>query len=139
MTCCKAALYNDLMTVETDFWRTQANYDLTVAELLYQQGVYRYCVFFRHLALEKRLKGILLERTGLTESPHSHRLLNLARRVGVNLPPSYHEFLRELTEYSTAARYPKPQELVDYNRDMAERILDQTREVYEWLNSRTAS
>ena len=128
------------MTLPTEHWAAQADYDLSVADLLYQQGVYRYCVFFCHLALEKRLKAILLERTGRSEPPYTHRLNNLARRAGVNLSNDYRVFMQDLTDHSTAARYPSSDTSEDiYSKDSAERILNQTREVYEWLNSRTAS
>ena len=127
------------MTLPTEHWAAQADYDLSVADLLYQQEVYRYCVFFCHLALEKRLKAILLERTGRREPPYTHNLRTLARDIRANLPPGYYDFVVGMTRHSVAARYPKPIDLAFYNRDNATNILNRTREVHEWLKSMSAS
>ena len=127
------------MVLEGERWAAQADYDLSVAELLYQQEVYRYCVFFCHLALEKRLKAILLERTGRREPPHTHGLRTLARGARVNLSYNHYRFLASMEDHSIKARYPKPDDLAFYSRNNAADILSRTREVYEWLKSMSAS
>ena len=128
MTCCNAVLYNSFMVLPTEHWAAQADYDLSVANLLYQQSAYRYCVFFCHLALEKRLKAILLERTGRREPPHSHNLRTLARGIRASLPQDYYMFLIHMTAHSIVARYPEPDDLALYNRGNATAILSRTRE-----------
>ena len=127
------------MTLPTEHWAAQADYDLSVADLLYQQGVYRYCVFFCHLALEKRLKAILLERTGRSEPQYTHNLRTLVRGVRANLPPGYYDFVVGMTDHSVVARYPEPEDFALYGRDNVTDILNRTREVHEWLKSMSAS
>ena len=126
------------MVLEGERWAAQADYDLSVAQLLYQQEVYRYCVFFCHLALEKRLKAILVGSTG-RRAPHTHNLRTLAREVRVNPPYNHYRFLIDMTEHSIRTRYPEPEHLAFYNRDNVADILNRTREVYEWLKSMSAS
>ena len=125
------------MVLPIEHWMTQADYDLSVAELLYQQEVYRYCVFFCHLALEKRLKAMLVEHIGLAEPPRIHNLLDLAGIVGIDLPDEYEAFLGNLSKHSVSARYP--QSLDEYTAGIADSILSGTMEVYEWLQSTTVS
>ena len=125
------------MELPGELWLAQADYDLSVAQLLYQQEVYRYCVFFCHLALEKALKGIVLEHGATSRPPRIHNLNRLARIAGIDMPSGYTELLSYLSAQSVSARYPN--DLSGYNADIAYDVLLQTNEVYEWLRARTAS
>ena len=125
------------MVLEGERWAAQADYDLSVAQLLYQQEVYRYCVFFCHLALEKRLKAMIVEYADVAEPPRIHNLIDLADIVGIDLPNEYEMFLGSLSKQSVLARYP--QSLDEYTEDIATPTLSRTMEVYEWLNSMIAS
>ena len=65
-----AAMWHSLKWLHGAFYRTLGDAGrlcLSVADLLYQQEVYRYCVFFCHLALEKRLKALVMEHAGVAE------------------------------------------------------------------------
>lgn len=125
------------MVLPTGRWATQADYDLSVAELLYQHEVYRYCIFFCHLALEKLLKALVVERLGLAEPPRMHNLIDLADIAGIDLSNDYELFLGNLSKQWVSARYPQPDD--EYTADFADSILSKTTEVYEWLKSMTAS
>lgn len=61
------------MLAETTEWLAQAEYDIGTAESLYQIGTaeslyqarrYIYTIFMCHLAVEKGLKALLVEKTG---------------------------------------------------------------------------
>lgn len=120
------------MADASERWQAQAEYDLSVAELLYRQSVYRYCVFFCHLSLEKRLKAMFIERTGIQNPPRTHNLIELAGDVGIDLPAEYHDFMLELSKQSIAARYPEDS-VYRYDEELAASTLSQVREVQEWL------
>ena len=126
------------MADASERWQAQAEYDLGVAELLYRQSVYRYCVFFCHLALEKQLKAMFIERTGIQSPQRTHDLVDLAGDAGIDLPAEYHGFMLELSKQSVAARYPEDSEY-RYNEELAASTLSQVREVQEWLKSKIAS
>ena len=125
------------MADASERWQAQAEYDLSVAELLYRQSVYRYCVFFCHLALEKQLKAILIERSGIQNPPRTHNLIDLAGDAGIDLPAEYYGFMLELSKQSIAARYPEDS-VYRYDEELAASTLSQVREVQEWLKSKTA-
>ena len=126
------------MADASERWQAQAEYDLSVAELLYRQSVYRYCVFFCHLALEKQLKAMFIERTGFESPPRTHDLIDLAGDVGINFSAEYHGFMLDLSEQSVAARYPEDS-IYRYNEELAASTLSQAKEVHEWLKSKIAS
>ena len=126
------------MADASERWQAQAEYDLGVAELLYRQSVYRYCVFFCHLALEKQLKAMFIERTGIQSPQRTHDLVDLAGDVGIDLPVEYHDFMFDLSKQSIAARYPEDSVYL-YNEEVAASTLSQVREVQEWLKSKIAS
>ena len=126
------------MADASERWQAQAEYDLSVAELLYRQSVYRYCVFFCHLALEKQLKAMLIERTGDNDPPRTHDLIDIAGDAGIDLPAEYYGLMVELSKQSVAARYPEDS-IYRYNEELAASTLSQVREVHEWLKSKTAS
>ena len=44
------------------YWVTEAEEALTVADHLLERGDYSYALFFGHLAIEKILKGLYVER-----------------------------------------------------------------------------
>lgn len=125
------------MADASERWQAQAEYDLSVAELLYRQSVYRYCVFFCHLSLEKQLKAMFIERTGIQNPSRTHDLIDLAGDVGIDLPAEYYDFMLELSKQSVAARYPEDS-VYRYDEELAASTLSQVREVQEWLKSKTA-
>ena len=126
------------MADASERWQAQAEYDLSVAELLYRQSVYRYCVFFCHLALEKQLKAMFIERTGIQSPPRIHNLVEIAGDVGIDVPAEYYGFMVELSKQSIAARYPEDS-VYRYDEEHAASTLSQAREVQEWLKSKIAS
>ena len=126
------------MADASERWQAQAEYDLSVADLLYRQSVYRYCVFFCHLSLEKQLKAMFIERTGDEDPPRTHDLVGLAALIGIDLSAEYQDFMFDLSNQSVDTRYFE--DSVDrYNEEYAASTLSQVKEVHEWLKSKTAS
>ena len=59
------------------YWVTEAEEALTVADHLFEKGDYSYALFFGHLAIEKLLKALYIERQK-EHAPPIHNLLRLA-------------------------------------------------------------
>ena len=121
------------MEPQTERWLALSEYDMGVAELLYQQEVYRYAVFFCQLGLEKLLKAILLERSGRNEPPRTHNLASLVERAGLYLPGEHLVFLEIISHLATDTRYPENDSL--YTRGFCERMMSGSQEVHQWLKS----
>lgn len=88
-----------------EYWRSGARYDLGVASALLKARKYPYALFMGHLALEKLLKALVVERTK-NHAPFTHSLLSLAEKSGLDLPPGYRDILSEIMEFHLKGRYP---------------------------------
>lgn len=52
------------MRPETVEWLRQSDYDIGTAEAMYNTSRYVYTAFMCQLAIEKAIKGLIVERTG---------------------------------------------------------------------------
>jgi HEPN domain-containing protein len=124
------------MSSASKHWTEQARYDLDTARAMFDSGRYLYVLFCCQQAVEKMLKAIIAERTkGLP--PRLHQLMRLAEVAGLEVSGERAEFLRELSAYYIQTRYPE--EIKDLasqaKEEGAQRVLDHTEEVLQWLNS----
>lgn len=87
------------------YWLAAAEKDLPVMQHLFDNGDYHYCLFIGHLALEKVLKAVYVNKKG-KEAPYKHGLLKLAKSAGLELTTEQQRLLDETTGYNIAARYP---------------------------------
>lgn len=81
------------------------NYDMDVANALYEKKKYPYALFMGHLALEKLLKSLVVKTTK-EHAPYTHSLEKLARRAKIDFPKQMQIKLREFMEFHFEARYP---------------------------------
>ena len=93
------------MRPETIEWLRQSEYDIGTAEAMYNSGRYVYTAFMCQLAVEKILKGLIVERTGDTP-PKTRNLIHLAKIAKVELPESQLEFIAVLNMAGVGTRYP---------------------------------
>ncbi|MEO0127555.1 MAG: HEPN domain-containing protein [candidate division WOR-3 bacterium] len=56
---------------EINYWLTAAAHDLDVAEFLFKNGRYDWCLFIAHLVLEKTLKAFYVRDNGKNAPTHS--------------------------------------------------------------------
>jgi len=119
-----------------DKWAERAHYDLDTAQAMFEAGRNLYVLFCCQQAVEKMLKALIVRRTGQFP-PRVHQLMRLADAGSVRVDAQTAAFLRELSGYYIPTRYPgeAPDPAVDVKREEASRILNQTREFMEWLNS----
>src|SRR6056297_2829913 len=93
------------MKSKVDYWINSANHDLEVAETLFQNGKYDWCLFIAHLVLEKTLKACYV-KFHKAFPPRSHDLVRLADLVGIRLDDATLEFLDSFNTFNISTRYP---------------------------------
>ena len=118
-------------------WLTQANYDMDTADYMFRGGRYMYAVFMCHLSLEKALKGRYAEKLG-KEPPKTHNLLYLLEKMKLALPEDLFDFISTLNRVSVPTRYPDDLQriLKDYDKKKTKEVLDQSKQVLQWLSAR---
>lgn len=120
------------MRKETTSWRMQAERDLISAENALKSQDYYMVAFLCQQAVEKSLRALILHTK--REFYPSHSLIYLGKTV--NIPKTFHSFLRELTPQYTISRYPNatgevPSEL--YDEEIASNFLKKSKEVLQWI------
>ena len=115
-------------------WISRSEYDLKTAEAMLKAGRYLYVVFCSQQAIEKRLKAIIVERSGQMP-PRIHDLTRLADEAGVSSSEDQTHLLKELNNYYLESRYPEEQRILaeQTEKEFAQRILEQTKEYIAWL------
>jgi len=117
-------------------WISRAQYDLDTARIVLEAGRHVYVLFFCQQAIEKKLKGIIVERTGKMP-PRVHNLVALAETAGIAADEVRSDFLRALTDYYVETRYPEGLggEGADVDRQLAEEYLGKTEDLLQWLTT----
>jgi HEPN domain-containing protein len=115
-------------------WFTQAEYDMSTADYMFDGGRYFYVVFMCHLSIEKALKGLYLKK--LTEEPPKvHNLIYLLNKISLKPPEAIGRFMVKLNEASIPTRYPEDIDKLqkDYTQDTVRGIIAQAKETLEWI------
>ncbi|MBF0098798.1 MAG: HEPN domain-containing protein [Magnetococcales bacterium] len=115
-------------------WRQGSDEDLEAAELMIQAGKLRHGLFFLHLSVEKIIKAHLWRVTG-DYPPKIHNLIRLLQLAQLSLERSQSELLTRLNRYCLEGRYAE-EVATPPEPELAREILQQTREVQEWLRNR---
>ena len=119
------------------YWLEGAEYDMGVAESLFQARRYPYALFFGHLALEKLLKALVVKETR-KHAPYTHSLPLLASKLTSAIPEEITLKLSRFMEFYLESRYPE-QQLTFYkkcNKDFTEQNLAEINKVFQWLRER---
>ncbi len=85
-------------------WKESAMDDWAVAESLFRDEKYSYCLFFCHLALEKLLKAIIIKNADQTP-PITHNIVNLLNEAGLSYVKLTKNELDEISTFNVEARY----------------------------------
>ena len=122
-----------------DYWLTEAEESLRVAEHLVEKADYSYALFFGHLAVEKLLKALYALRLK-EHAPPIHNLLRLARTLGLALNQIQTDTLIRISAFNIEARYPDMKR--DFRRTCTPEYTDQQmvaiKEMFAWLRSQQA-
>ena len=119
---------------QIQFWIISAAHDLPVAESLFEQRHYSWCLFIGHLLLEKLLKAFYV-RDNMQMPPRTHDLVKLANAITLKFDDAQLQFLSKVNDFNIEARYPDDK-LVFYKictREFAESNLHAIKEMYKWL------
>jgi len=119
------------------YWCDSARHDLESAESIFGSGRYDWCLFVGHLAVEKILKAIFVDKNDDVSPPKIHNLVRLAELAKVELNDEQKFILDQINDFNLQTRYPD-YKLEFYKRCNAEysRIhLDKIKEFHVWFNS----
>ncbi|MFH2093243.1 MAG: HEPN domain-containing protein [Pseudomonadota bacterium] len=119
-----------------DFWTSEAEESLHVADHLFEKKDYSYALFFGHLAVEKILKAVLV-KNAKEPVPRSHNLLRLAKEAHLGITEEQKHLLIRITAFNLETRYP------DYKKEFRKKCtlqftaseLKKIKEVFIWLKS----
>ncbi len=119
------------------YWRDSAQHDLESAESIFSSGRYDWCLFVGHLALEKILKAIFVERNDDMVPPKIHNLVRLSELSKIELNDEQKFVLDQINDFNLQARYPdyKLEFYKRCNADYARTNLDKIKEFHAWFNS----
>lgn len=117
-----------------DYWLESAAHDLDVAETLFQNKKYDWCLFIGHLVIEKVLKAHYTKHTG-EFPPRIHNLLKLAEETPLPLTDEQKILLSDINRFNIETRYP------DYKKtfyklctkEFTEEYLAKIKEMHAWL------
>jgi HEPN domain-containing protein len=90
-----------------------------------------------HLALEKFLKALIIEKTQETP-PRTHNLLMLLNMAAIEMPIELKEFLVTINMMSVTTRYPEnlAKTIQEYNSDLVGDYLLKTEETLQCLKKK---
>jgi HEPN domain-containing protein len=119
-----------------NFWATEAEDALRVADHLVEKEDFSYALFFGHLALEKMLKALCVKKIK-GHAPPIHNLIRLAKVADIDLDEQNENELITITAFNIGARYP------DFKRSFREKCtqeftihqMDVIKRNYKWLQS----
>ena len=127
------------MEKHVDYWVSQSDNDLPVAESLLEKGHYTWCLFLGHLVLEKLLKALYVKEHQKI-APRIHDLVKLAKATSPSFSDEQLLFLSEVSDFNMEGRYPdeKNHFAVRCNREFATDYLRQIKEMRLWLKKQIA-
>jgi HEPN domain-containing protein len=119
------------------YWHESANHDLESAESIFDSNRYDWCLFVGHLALEKILKAVFVDRNDNAMPPKIHNLVRLAELSNIILEDEQKILLDRINDFNIQIRYPD-NKLEIYKRcsaDYTRENLDKIKEFYTWFSS----
>ncbi|MFH0729361.1 MAG: HEPN domain-containing protein [Pseudomonadota bacterium] len=116
------------------YWVDSANHDLDVAETLFRNKKFDWCLFIAHLVLEKMLKAFYSKNVGILP-PRIHDLVRLANMSKVDFDENTLEFLDAVNTFNISTRYPDEKLkfykicTYEFTKEQFQRI----KEIHKWL------
>lgn len=86
------------------YWKESAADTLDTAEKLYSVKKYRHCLFFLHLAVEKIIKAVYVQKKA-EATPPIHDLVRLTEKAEIQVDKEEKQDLAEISTFNIAARY----------------------------------
>jgi len=85
-------------------WRDSSEQDFVTMYNLVKSKDYCWSLFLGHLVIEKLLKALYVKKLN-KHAIFTHDLLRLARKINLEIPDDYEEWLDETTTFNLNARY----------------------------------
>ena len=119
-----------------NFWITEGEDALRVADHLMEKEDFSYALFFGHLALEKMLKALCVQKLK-NHAPPIHNLVRLARVAKIALDEQTEDSFITITAFNIEARYPdfKMSFRKKCTKEYTSSQLDIVKRNFEWLRS----
>ena len=125
------------MDEKTAYWLELAEYDLDTARAMLETRRYLYVGFMCHQVVEKSLKAAVSSSGKIP--PYTHNLSKLAEMSGAyaKMDEGQKDLLDSLEPLNIQARYPEEKDRIfrALDEDRCGRLLDQTRELYQWIRA----
>lgn len=120
--------------LHVNYWLSSSAHDLEVAETLFQNGKYDWCLYVSHLVIEKLLKAFFVRDTG-KPPPRIHNLLRLAENTKLTLTDEQKHLLSDINDFNIEARYPdlKQNFYKLCTKEFVEEYFLKIKELYIWL------
>lgn len=125
------------MSPKTETWLSLAKDDLDFAEeVLKNKKRPHFAAHLCHQAIEKLLKAIVQARTNASPTP-THNFKSLCQQANISLPEDKMKWLLDLVPHYIGTRYPEDlvQLQKQYNQNFCEKLFQETREFFIWLQS----
>lgn len=119
------------------YWILSATHDLESAESMFDSQRYDWCLFAGHLALEKILKAIYVDRNESEIPLKIHNLVRLAELSKIALTEEQRFDLDTINDFNIQARYPD-YKLAFYkkcNKEYTDTFFRKIKEFFKWFNS----
>lgn len=115
------------------YWLRSSREDLRAARTLFKGEHYRLAMFCCHLSIEKALKAILQNQTGVLP-PRTHDLRSLLTRTALTAPSRLTRFVNQMAVLSVPTRYPGrlSHGPLSFRKPQVERSIGLTQKVIEW-------
>ncbi len=119
------------------YWVEGSQHDLESAESIFESGRYDWSLFVGHLALEKILKAIFVDRNDNEMPPLTHKLVRLAELSKIELNENQSFLLDKITDFNIQTRYPeyKSEFYKRCDAEYAKEFLSKIKELHVWLRS----
>lgn len=121
---------------QIDYWLKSAAHDMDVAETLFQNQKYDWCLFVGHLVVEKVLKAFYVKERK-ENPPYIHNLVRLAENTNLSLSEEQLIFLADVNDFNIETRYPdiKFSFYQTCTKKFTEKQFLRIKEMYQWLSS----
>jgi HEPN domain-containing protein len=119
------------------YWKEGSLHDLESAEAIFRSQKYDWCLFVGHLALEKILKAVFVDKNDNNIPPKTHNLIRLAEFSGIELNDDQKFELDTINDFSIQTRYPdyKASFYKKCNEGYAGTHLQKIKEFHAWFIS----
>ena len=118
------------------FWFSGSEDALDTARVLFDNQKYMYALFFCHLAVEKALKGLVVQTTR-EHAPYKHNLAELGKATGISFDDSRSDLIDEVNTFNIQGRYEdfKNAFRQKATREYADEYLQKVTSLCVWLTS----